>query len=130
MARAIIVDDSPIVRMQLRQILTRLGCTVDAEAGSGDQVRALYEKFRPDLITMDIVMPGMDGVTASVDLLRDYPLARIVMCTSLSSRDKILACQRAGVAHYLLKPFDQKRAEQIFTAALKHAEVAAQRSAL
>ena len=96
MAHAIIVDDSPIVRTQLRQILTRIGCTVDAEAASGDQVRELYEKYRPDLITMDIVMPGKDGVTASTELLRDFPAAKIVMCTSIASREKILACQARG----------------------------------
>ncbi|MCX5743461.1 MAG: response regulator [Proteobacteria bacterium] len=113
-----IVDDSPIVRIQLRQILQRMGCTVVAEAASGDQVRALYEQYHPDLITLDIVMPGKDGVTAAVELLRDFPQARIVMCTSLSSRDKILACQKAGVVHYVLKPFEPRRVEQVFRFAL------------
>ncbi len=118
MPTAIIVDDSPIVRMQLRQILTRLGATIVAEATSGDQVRALYAQHRPDLVTLDIVMPGKDGVTAAVELLREFPDATIVMCTSLTTRDKILACQQAGVCHYVLKPFDAKRVEQIFEFAL------------
>jgi two-component system chemotaxis response regulator CheY len=114
MPTAVIVDDSPLVRAQVRQILTRLGVTVVGEAGSGLQVQALYEQHRPDLITLDIVMPGKDGVTAAIELLRAHPDARIVMCTSLSSRDKILACQRAGVRHYVIKPFEPARAEQIF----------------
>jgi two-component system chemotaxis response regulator CheY len=118
MPTAIIVDDSPIVRMQLRQILQRVGATVVAEAASGDQVLALYEQHRPDLITLDIVMPGKDGVAAAVELLREHPSATIVMCTSLTSRDKILACQKAGVCHYVLKPFESKRVEQIFQYAL------------
>lgn len=118
MPTAVIVDDSPLVRIQVRQVLTRMGCTVVAEAASGDDVRALYEQYRPDLMTLDIVMPGKDGVTAAVELLRDHPSARIVMCTSLTTRDKILACQRAGVVHYLLKPFDPARAEQVFRFAL------------
>lgn len=125
MPHAIIVDDSPIVRMQLRQILTRLGCTVDAEAASGDQVRELYTRHRPDLVTMDIVMPGKDGVSAATELLREFPVAKIVMCTSIASREKILACQKAGVTHYLLKPFEQARAEQIFRSVLWPAPVAA-----
>jgi two-component system chemotaxis response regulator CheY len=119
MPTAVIVDDSPLVRIQVRQVLTRLGCSIAAEAASGDEVRALYEQHRPDLITLDIVMPGKDGVTAAVELLRDYPQARIVMCTSLTTRDKILACQKAGVTHYLLKPFDPARAEQVFKFALE-----------
>lgn len=118
MPTAIIVDDSPIVRMQLRQILKRVGATVVAEAASGDQVTALYKQHRPDLVTLDIVMPGKDGVTAAIELLREFPDATIVMCTSLTTRDKILACQKAGVCHYVLKPFEAKRVEQIFQFAL------------
>jgi two-component system chemotaxis response regulator CheY len=119
MPTAVIVDDSPLVRAQLRQILTRIGATVVGEAGTGSQVQALYEQHKPDLVTLDIVMPGKDGVTAAIELLRAYPDARIVMCTSLAAREKILACQKAGVRHYLLKPFDPARAEQIFQFALQ-----------
>jgi two-component system, chemotaxis family, chemotaxis protein CheY len=129
MPTAVIVDDSPLVRMQLRQILTRIGCTVVAEAATGDEVRALYDQHRPDLITLDIVMPGKDGVTAATEVLREFPMATIVMCTSLTTRDKILACQRAGVTHYLLKPFDPKRAEQVFLFALARESPAVLRSA-
>ena len=114
MPTAVTIDDSPLVRLQLRKILGKIGVTVVAEASSGDQAHALYEQHRPDLVTLDIVMPGKDGVTAAIELLRDFPGARIVMCTSLSSRDKIVACQKAGVSHYLLKPFDAARAEKVF----------------
>jgi two-component system chemotaxis response regulator CheY len=124
MQTAVIVDDSPLVRIQIRQILTRMGCQVVAEAASGDDVRALYEQHRPDLVTLDIVMPGKDGVTAATELLAVHPGARVVMCTSLTTRDKILACQKAGVRHYLLKPFDATRAEQVFSFVLGKAKVA------
>ncbi|HEY4244453.1 MAG TPA: response regulator [Kofleriaceae bacterium] len=129
MSSAIVVDDSPIVRMQLRQILARIGCTVVAEAGSGDQVRALYAKHHPDLVTMDIVMPGKDGVAAAVELLREFPTATIVMCTSLATREKVLACRRAGVVHYLLKPFEPEHAQQMLRHALERATGADARSA-
>ncbi len=119
MPTAAIVDDSPLVRIQLRQILTKMGCTIVAEATTGDAVLALYEEHRPDLLTLDIVMPGKDGVTAAVELLRVHPSATIVMCTSLTTRDKILACQKAGVCHYILKPFDAQRAEQVFRFAIE-----------
>lgn len=128
MPTAIVIDDSPLIRVQLKQILTRIGCTVVAESGTGDDLRTLYERHRPDLITLDIVMPGKDGVTAAVELLRDHPRASIVMCTSLTTRDKILACQKAGVRHYLLKPFDPVRAESVFRYALERPEVPALRS--
>jgi two-component system chemotaxis response regulator CheY len=129
MHTAITVDDSPLIRVQLRQILGRIGVTVVGEAASGDKVHALYEQHRPDLVTLDIVMPGKDGVTAAIELLRDFPEARVVMCTSLTTRDKIVACQRAGVCHYLLKPFDAARAEQVFQSVLQRSNVNPSRSA-
>jgi two-component system chemotaxis response regulator CheY len=128
MPTAVTIDDSPLVRLQLRQILGRIGVTVVADGSSGDQVLALYEQHRPDLVTLDIVMPGKDGVTAAIELLRDFPSARIVMCTSLTTRDKIVACQRAGVAHYLLKPFDTARAEKVFRFVLQRGAGDAPRS--
>jgi two-component system chemotaxis response regulator CheY len=118
MKSAIVIDDSPLVRAQLRQILVKVGCRVVAESATGDDLQPLYERHRPDLITLDIVMPGKDGVTAATELLAKYPEARIVMCTSLTTREKILACQRAGVCHYLLKPFEPARAEQVLRFAL------------
>lgn len=128
MPTAVIIDDSSLIRVQLRQILARVGVTVVAEGTTGDQLRALYEQHRPDLVTLDIVMPGKDGVTAAIELLRDFPGARIVMCTSLTTRDKIVACQRAGVSHYLLKPFDAARAEQVFQFVMQRAAAPAIRS--
>jgi two-component system, chemotaxis family, chemotaxis protein CheY len=118
MPTAIIVDDSPITRIQLRQILSRLDCAVVAELASGDDLRTIYKEHQPDLVMLDIVMPGKDGVTLAVELLREHPDATVVMCTSLTTREKILACQRAGVSHYLLKPFTAQRAEQILKLAL------------
>ena len=118
MPQAIVIDDSPLIRAQLKQILARLDCRVVAEAGSGDDLRRLYDLHKPDLVTLDIVMPGKDGLTAAVELMREHPTAKIVMCTSLTTRDKILACQRACVCHYLLKPFAPARAEEIFKFAL------------
>ena len=114
MPTAIIVDDSPIMRAQLRRVLGGAGFTILAEAGTANELNTLYEQHRPDLITLDIVMPGRDGATAAVDLLAAYPKAVVVMCTSLTSRDKILACQKAGVRHFLLKPCDPANATAVF----------------
>lgn len=110
MPTAVIVDDSPVMRSHLRSLLHQAGCEVVAEGCQGDDVLLLYERHRPDVMTCDIVMPGKDGVTAVTELLGRHPEAVVVMCSSLSSRDKILACQKAGVAQYLLKPFQPDRA--------------------
>ena len=118
MPSAIIVDDSPIMRGQLRKLLVAAGFSVVAEAGAGDTVLGLYERHRPDLITLDIVMPGRDGATIAVELLAAHPEATIVMCTSLSTRDRIDTCRRAGVKFYLLKPIDADYAVAVFRRAI------------
>jgi len=109
MPTAVVIDDSPIMRNHLKSLLVQAGCEIVGEGASGDDVLPLYEKFRPTLMTIDIVMPGTDGVTAATKLLQQHREATVIMCTSLTSRDKILACQRAGVSHYLLKPFQPEK---------------------
>jgi two-component system chemotaxis response regulator CheY len=119
MPSAIIVDDSPIMRAQLRKLLAAAGFSVIAEAGAGDGVLGLYEQHRPDLITLDIVMPGRDGASVAVELLAAHPEATIVMCTSLSTRERIDTCRRAGVKYYLLKPIDAEYAVAVFRRAIE-----------
>jgi DNA-binding NarL/FixJ family response regulator len=118
MPSAIIVDDSPIMRAQLRKLLGVAGFSVVAEAGDGTEVLGLYEKHVPDLVTLDIVMPGRDGATAAAELLARHADAVVVMCTSLNTRDKVEACRRAGVKYYLLKPFNPEHAVAVFRRAL------------
>lgn len=119
MPSAIIVDDSPIMRAQLRKLLGVAGFSIVAEAGVGDELLGLYEKHLPDLVTLDIVMPGVDGATAASQLLASHPEATVVMCTSLNTRDKIEACRRAGVKYYLLKPFNPEHAVAVFRRAME-----------
>jgi two-component system chemotaxis response regulator CheY len=120
MPSAIIVDDSPIMRAQLAKLLERAGFTVVAQAGTADQLLELYEQHRPDLVSLDIVMPGRDGATAAAELRVRYPQAIIVICTSLNTRDKIDVCRRAGVKCYLLKPFNPDYAVSVFRRVLNY----------
>jgi two-component system chemotaxis response regulator CheY len=125
MLTAVIIDDSAIMRKSLRAILEATGLRVIGEGGSGDDAMRLYEQLRPTLVMMDIVMPGKDGLTAATELLQRHPDATVIMCTSLAARDKILACQRAGVKHYLLKPFDAAKASAVIKYTLSHLSQAA-----
>jgi two-component system chemotaxis response regulator CheY len=111
---ALVIDDSAIQRSMLKRILVDAGFRVVGEAATAENLLRLYEHHRPDVVTLDIVMPGVDGATAAAELLDRFPGATVVMCTSLTAREKILACQRAGVRHYLLKPFVAERAVSIF----------------
>jgi DNA-binding NarL/FixJ family response regulator len=110
---AVIVDDSSTMRKAIAMALGRAGVTVVAEGASGKDALPLYELHRPTLMTLDIVLPEMDGVTAAGLLLSKHPGAALVVCSSLSSREKILACRDAGVAHFLLKPFTPEKVVEV-----------------
>lgn len=126
MPTAIIIDDSPIMRIQIRNVLTGAGFVIAAEAGNAEELISLYEQHRPDLVSLDIVMPGRDGSVAASELMAAHPEATIVMCTSMTTREKVLACQRAGVAHYLLKPFKPDHAAAIYRTAVERQRKVAQ----
>jgi two-component system, chemotaxis family, chemotaxis protein CheY len=126
---AVLIDDSRTTRVALRLHLTEIGFEVVAEGDRGEHALELYERHRPTLITIDIVMPGLDGVSAARELLKRHPDANVVMCTSISARDKILACHEAGVAHYLLKPFDGAKIQTIAKAIIAKAQTGVARGA-
>ncbi|MGH8990052.1 MAG: response regulator [Acidimicrobiia bacterium] len=102
--RILVVDDHPVVRQGLRAFLdTREGMAVVGEAGDGEAAVAEAARLRPDVILMDLVMPGVDGLTAIGRIRAADPAARILVLTSFSSADQVVPAVRAGAAGYLLK---------------------------
>jgi DNA-binding NarL/FixJ family response regulator len=102
--RLLIVDDHPVVRQGLRTFLaTRSDFEVVGEAGDGETAVAEAARLRPDVILMDLVMPGVDGLDAIGRIRSADPDARIVVLTSFSSADQVLPALRRGAAGYLLK---------------------------
>ena len=110
---ALIIDDSASMRALLRLALASAGVAAVAEAGTGAQVLELYAQHRPSLVLMDIVLPGADGVKVATELLRAHPEAQVVMCSSLTTRERIVACRDAGVAHFILKPFTVEKVAEV-----------------
>ncbi len=109
MARIMIVDDSPLMRRALRKLLVGHGHDVVCEAGDGAAAIREYQSHRPDLITMDIVMPGVTGMEAAKAIMEAAPRARIVMVSSLDSRQSVQDAVELGAVSYLLKPFDKAK---------------------
>jgi len=105
MARILIVDDSTIVRRNLKTILTRAGHEVVAEAENGIQAYREYENHKPDLITMDITMPLMDGVVAVKKIVNEYPDAAIIMVSAIDQKSMVMTAIEYGARHYIIKPF-------------------------
>jgi two-component system chemotaxis response regulator CheY len=106
MAKILIVDDSKIVRRNLKTILSKEGHEIIAEAENGMQAYHEYEKYKPDLVTMDITMPLLDGVRAVKKIMTTHPEARIIMVSAIDQKNMVIAAIQNGAKHYILKPFD------------------------
>lgn len=102
--RVLVVDDHPVVRHGLRTFLSsRDGIEVVGEAGDGEAAVAEAERLRPDVVLIDLVMPGSGGVAAIRQLVEVLPTAKVLVLTSFSSDDQVIPAVQAGAAGYLLK---------------------------
>ncbi len=106
MARILIADDALFARILLRKIFTDAGHEVVGEVSTGREAVEKYGELRPDLVTLDIIMPDMDGITALKKILEIDPNARIIMITSVDSDKKLIECIEAGASGYIVKPFE------------------------
>lgn len=118
MTKILIVDDAAFMRNILRKILEEEGYEV-VEAGDGDEAVEKHSDGKFDLITMDIVMPKMDGVTAVKEIMKFDPQARIVIITALAHKTLVLRALRAGAKDFIVKPFDSSAVLEAVKNALK-----------
>ena len=101
----IVADDESIIRMDLREMLTNLGYLVVGEAGDGRSAVNLARELRPDVVIMDIKMPGgIDGIDAA-KILTEERIAPVVLLTAYSQRELVERAKEAGVVGYIVKPF-------------------------
>lgn len=105
--RIMVVDDSRIVQLQLQKILSDTDYQVVACCQNGEDALEMYDKITPDLVTMDILMPGMDGLEAARLLLQAHPDARVLMVSSLAYDDTINEANDIGAKGFVYKPFDR-----------------------
>ncbi len=107
--RILVVDDAQFMRHMLKKLLTEAGFEIAGEAADGEEAVAKYEELRPDLVTMDVVMPALDGL-AALGRIRDLdPEAKVIMVSAVDQRESLLEAVRAGATDYVVKPFDAKR---------------------
>ncbi|SDC44955.1 two-component system, chemotaxis family, response regulator CheY [Pelagirhabdus alkalitolerans] len=112
MARVLITDDAAFMRMQLKNIFESLGHEVVGEAENGQVAIDQYEELKPELVTMDITMPEMNGVEAVKAIKSNDPDATIVMCSAMGQQQMVLEAIQAGAKDFIVKPFDQERIQQ------------------
>jgi two-component system, chemotaxis family, chemotaxis protein CheY len=108
-ARILICDDSSFMRLMLRKILTASGHEVVGEAGNGKQAVEMYKKLRPDVTTMDITMPEVDGLSALKLIRAENSQAKVVMVSAIGQKEIMTEAIRSGASDFLVKPFEEEQ---------------------
>ncbi|MGC8971028.1 MAG: response regulator [bacterium] len=107
--KILIVDDAAFMRMMLKNILSQNGYEIIGEASNGLEAVNLYKELKPDLVTMDITMPEMDGITAVKEIKKIDPEARIIMCSAMGQQAMVIESIQAGAKDFVVKPFQPDR---------------------
>jgi len=107
--RVMIVDDAAFMRMMIKDILVKNGYEVVGEASNGAEAVEKYKELKPDLVTMDITMPEMDGVAALKEIKKMDPSARIVMCSAMGQQAMVIDAIQSGAKDFIVKPFQNDR---------------------
>lgn len=116
--RVLIVDDAQFMRDLLRDIFEEAGWEVVGEAENGKQAFEQYQLLKPDLVTMDIVMPLRSGIEAVGDIIASDPAAKIVMCSALGQDSMVMEAVRAGAKDFIVKPFQPEQVLRIVNRAM------------
>ncbi|BAE51742.1 response regulator [Paramagnetospirillum magneticum] len=113
--KVLIVDDSLLSIRTLSGLLGDMGHVVIQTAASGTLALEAYRDVRPDLVTMDITMPDMDGITATQNILREFPAAKVIMVTSHGQEAQVMKAVKAGAKGYVLKPIKREKLRDVIS---------------
>lgn len=114
----LVVDDAAFMRMMIKEILTKNGFEVIGEANDGAEAIEKFRELKPDLITMDITMPEMDGIVALKEIKKEDPNAKIIMCSAMGQQAMVIDAIQAGAKDFIVKPFQAERVIEAITKAL------------
>ena len=110
--KILVADDAAIMRLMLRNILSGAGYNVVGEASDGREAVRRYQELMPDLVTMDITMPGMNGIEAVKSIKNIDPSAKIIMCSAMGQKSMVLEAIEAGAINFIVKPFDEPKVKE------------------
>ena len=107
--RILVVDDAALMRMMIKDILTQNGYTIVGEAENGLVAIERFLELRPDLVTMDITMPELDGISAVREIRKIDPQAKIIICSAMGQQAMVIDAIQAGARDFVVKPFQPER---------------------
>ncbi|MCM3739036.1 response regulator [Oceanobacillus luteolus] len=116
--KILIVDDAAFMRMMIKDILTKNGYEVVGEAQDGREAVEKFKELQPDLVTMDITMPEMDGISALKEIKTINPDAVVIMCSAMGQQAMVIDAIQAGAKDFIVKPFQADRVLEAIQKAL------------
>ena len=116
--KVLIVDDAAFMRMMLRDILMKNRFEVVGEADNGKNAVQMYSELKPDIVTMDITMPEMDGIAAVKEIKQMDSAAKVVMVSAMGQQAMVIEAIRSGAADFIVKPFQPDRVLEALSKAL------------
>lgn len=114
----LICDDAAFMRMMLKDILLKEGYEVIGEAVNGADGVEKYNSLKPDLVTMDITMPEMDGIAALKEIRKSDPSAKVIMCSAMGQQAMVVEAIQGGARDFIVKPFQKERVAEAIRKAL------------
>ena len=108
MAKILVTDDSMFMRNMIKTMIHEEGYQT-CEAGNGKEMLEVYDRELPDIVTLDITMPEMDGIEALKRLKAKHPDAKVVMCSAMGQQAMVIESIQAGAANFLVKPFEKDK---------------------
>jgi len=108
----LITDDTAFMRMTLKNILEKNGYEIVGEAEDGKQAIDMYDQHKPELVTMDITMPNVDGLTAIKEIMNKDPEAKIIVVSAMGQKSLVIDALNAGAKDFVVKPFQPDRIEE------------------
>ena len=116
--KILIVDDAVFMRIKLKDILTKNGYEVVGEAQNGQEAFEKYQATNPDVVTMDITMPDVDGLEALKMIRAHDPNAKVIMCSAMGQQGMVMDAIKSGAKDFIVKPFDTYRVINAITKVL------------
>ena len=117
--KVLIVDDAAFMRMMIKDILTKNGFDVVGEAADGAQSVEKFKELTPDLVTMDITMPEMDGIAALKEIKQIDPNSIVIMCSAMGQQAMVIDAIQAGAKDFIVKPFQAERVLEAINKAIE-----------